>query len=255
MVLIKVKTLSHKIYDINVDENALISIVKEKISDVHESKLNDHEYKLIHLGKVLNDNDIINNSHEGKLFILMTTKKKTEEIKKPTTPPLPVPVQLPQIQPIAQIPALPSLSSLPPIPHFPVIQPQMNLGNLANLGLSNQEQDLLNILINPQMNQASGNDAINNLVNQLNNLLINPSFQYPEEGEDDEDHVEEVDGNAPENDNADNHDNGEHNEAAQVPQTNQQFNVEMVGNFTNKEIDEINELVNMGYDYFEVIQI
>ena len=29
----------------------------------------------------------------------------------------------------------------------------------------------------------------------------------------------------------------------------------MVGNFTNKEIDEINELVNMGYDYFEVIQI
>ena len=48
MVLIKIKTLSHKIYEINVDENSIISIVKEKVSDVHDSKLNDHDYKLIH---------------------------------------------------------------------------------------------------------------------------------------------------------------------------------------------------------------
>ena len=162
MVLIKVKTLSHKIYDINVDENTLISIVKEKVSDVHESKLNDHEYKLIHLGKVLNDNDTIDNSHENKLFILMTTKKKSEEVKKPSTPPLPQSLQSLQSLQFPQTSVLPQLSQLPPI----------NLGNLGNLGLSNQEQDLLNILINPQMNQVGSNDALNNLVHYLIFLIF-----------------------------------------------------------------------------------
>ncbi len=235
MVNIKVKTLTNKIYDIQVDENTVVSSLKEKVSEIHDNKQYDHEYKIIHLGKVLNDTDSIESSHEGKLFILMTTKKKIEDVKKPVTPPLPPQSVLPSFPPIQAMAPLPPIPSLPPLPSLPVIQPvQLNMGNLGNLQ-------------NPSMANA---------LNDLNNILNNPAFAgiynpgVEGDEEADEEHIEPV-GDEPDDVNE------EENEAGNqpAPQSNQQFNSEMVGNFTNKEVDEINELTNMGYDYYEVIQI
>ena len=242
MVNIKVKTLTNKIYDIQVDENTVISTLKEKVSEIHDNKLNDHEYKIIHLGKVLNDTDSIESFHEGKLFILMTTKKKIEDVKKPATPPLPT---LPSIQAMVNLPPIPSL---PALPSLPVIQPvQLNMGNLGNLGLSDNEQNLLNVLLNGSLGNMQ-NPSMANALNDLNNILNDPAFAgiyQPNEDNDevDEDHVEPEEENAVEDNNQ------------PALQTNQQFNSEMVGNFTNKEVDEINEITNMCYDYYEVIQI
>jgi hypothetical protein len=246
MVNIKVKTLTNKIYDIQVDENTLVSSLKEKVSEVHDNKQYDHEYKIIHLGKVLNDTDSIESFHEGKLFILMTTKKKIEDVKKPATPPLP---SFPPIQSMVHLPPIPSL---PALSSLPVIQPvQLNMGNLGNLGLSDNEQNLLNVLLNGSLGNLQ-NPSMANALNDLNNILNNPEFAgiyQPNEDNDevDEDHVEPDGENEEENAVEDN------NQPAL--QTNQQFNSEMVGNFTNKEVDEINEITNMGYDYYEVIQI
>ncbi len=256
MVNIKVKTLTNKIYDIQVDENTVVSSLKEKVSEIHDNKQYDHEYKIIHLGKVLNDTDSIESSHEGKLFILMTTKKKIEDVKKPVTPPLPPQSVLPSFPPIQAMAPLPPIPSLPPLPSLPVIQPvQLNMGNLGNLGLSNNEQNLLNVLLNGSLGNLQ-NPSMANALNDLNNILNNPAFAgiynpgVEGDEEADEEHIEPV-GDEPDDVNE------EENEAGNqpAPQSNQQFNSEMVGNFTNKEVDEINELTNMGYDYYEVIQI
>lgn len=81
MVLIKGKTLNHKVYEINVDTDTKISIVKQKFSELLENKLNMYDYKIIHLGNSLDDDDVITEEHESKLFIIMTIKKNPEDIK------------------------------------------------------------------------------------------------------------------------------------------------------------------------------
>lgn len=78
MVLIKGKTLSHKIYEINVEPGMKLSEVKNKFSEVLDQKLIDHDYKIIHLGKVLEDDVEITSEYENKLFIIMCNKKKIE---------------------------------------------------------------------------------------------------------------------------------------------------------------------------------
>jgi hypothetical protein len=78
MVHIKAKTLTQKVYEVDINSGSTVLELKTELSKVMENKIIDHEYKIILLGKVLNDDEIINDDHESKLFIVMTTKKKIE---------------------------------------------------------------------------------------------------------------------------------------------------------------------------------
>ena len=92
------------------------------------------------------------------------------------------------------------------------------------------------------------NNLINQLSNQLNNILnvTEPMAIAANDVEDENDGEEEDNDEAVEE---------AGNEAVPPSQTNQSFNVQMVGQFSMKEVDDINEIVNMGFDYYEVIQI
>jgi hypothetical protein len=239
MVLIKVKTLSHKIYEINIDEGATFKNLKDKISEVHDQKIINHEYKIIHLGKAVNDDDEITNEYNQKLFIVMCTKKKVEV------------QEVPENKPSTQI-NIPTITNSVNISQ---INPSSNeiVSNLINqFSLSPSSifngGDLIHSLntIQPdQMNMNNGNiSQMNNLINQLTNILnisqsnINTMADIP---------GEEID-NGEDDDNSD----------VAVPppsHVNESFNVEMIGQFSIKEVDDINEIVNMGFDYYEVIQI
>jgi hypothetical protein len=241
MVLIKVKTLSHKIYEINIDEGTTFKSLKDKISEVHDQKIINHEYKIIHLGKAVNDDDEITKEYDQKLFIVMCTKKKVEvEIQevlknKPSTqiniPTITNSVNISQINPSSNdiVNNLINQFSISPSSIFngnDLIQ-SLNIVPPVQANMNNENASI------SQMNN------INNLVNQLNNILnvtepnINP-------GEDDEEGEE-----------------GGEDDVSMPPLSpiNQSFNVKMIGEFTIKEVDDINEIVNMGFDYYEVIQI
>jgi hypothetical protein len=278
MVLIKGKTLNHKIHEINVDPETKISTVKEKFSEVLENKLNMYDYKLIHLGKVLNDDDVITEEHDSKLFIIMTTKKKPEDIKPVQAEPAP-----------AGAAAASNLNtkftfkstSTSTITNGPAHNPPQtissnvslsgsgqNIANLLNSMLSNNqsmtgEMALLSALFsNPNLLGLSGLDPSNNLLSALSNLGV-------ENDEDDEvDHEGDHEGDNEE----DNHDEDEHhdNENEEEDHDNEDniptpvlnahnndtsFNTTMIGNFSQKDIDNVNEIVEMGFDYYEVIQM
>jgi hypothetical protein len=244
MVHIKAKTLSQKVYEVDINSGSSVLELKNELSKVMENKIIDNEYKIILLGKVLNDDEIINDEHESKLFIVMTTKKKVEE--KPVLPknlPQQLPQQLPQIQQIQQIQQLPQIQQL---------QEQLQQ-------LPQENQDILNNLVNNLMNQIQGNpELLNNVMHQLNfpidddsenedndneeedNDNVNDNYNYNEE--------EMPDDNANEGEVPDNANEGE------VPD-NQQFNAAMIGEFSNNEVAEVNEIVSMGFDYVEVFQM
>ena len=323
MVLIKVKTLTHKIHEINVNIGDKFSQVKEQISNVIDQKLIDHEYKIIHLGKIVNDDDEITQDHDQKLFILMCTKKKVE-IK--TSPPLgPTgtsvgPNTISFAPPLGQNgPASPFTINIPTITSA-VNMSQINPSSsalvtnlLSHLGLSyssidvhnpsllmqtlNSIPSLNNINNNAQINPPSqmsmnnldntGNvslaqmNNLNNLINQFSNIIGNHPELDEDEDEDegegaiDEGIINEADiaANEDAEHNGDHEDDDDGSEDTPTPplnmidasgstitntasnSSNQNYNIQMVGQFTMKEVDDINEIVNMGFDYYEVIQI
>jgi hypothetical protein len=236
MVHIKAKTLSQKVYEVDINSGSSVLELKNELSKVMENKIIDNEYKIILLGKVLNDDEIINDEHESKLFIVMTTKKKVEE--KPVLPknlPQQLPQQLPQIQQIQQLPQIQQL------------QEQLQQ-------LPQENQDILNNLVNNLMNQIQGNpELLNNVMHQLN-------FPIDDDSENEDNDNEEED-----NDNVNDNYNYNYNyneeempddnaNEGEVPD-NQQFNAAMIGEFSNNEVAEVNEIVSMGFDYVEVFQM
>lgn len=281
MVLIKGKTLSHKIYEINVEPETTISVVKEKFSEVLDTKLSMYDYKLIHLGRVMEDTDVITEEHDSKLFIIMTTKKKVEELK---------PEIKPTIKPIAPVTA-PSPALMQNIPSFTwstnitgnsvTVAPSVNnlLSSLLTLSgtqsqstthqsIMNEINLLNNILTNPAYsNQLFGSNEILSILgnNQdISNNLINSVTEHNEADDDivdGDDNVEEEDdeGEVDEDNSMPPH---EPSTSAPViptpavaPSSDTSFNTQMIGNFSQKDIDNINEIVEMGFDYYEVLQM
>jgi len=252
MVHIKGKTLSHKVYELDIDVGSTIADLKNKFSDLIDHKISEYEYKLIHLGKVINDDEIISDSYDNKLFIIMTTKRKEN---------IPIPKQVEKLEE----------------------KESNNLSaTFSSINLNNQPNNLalLGYLLNgqaPIMPLNNNMNNVNQLISQLGSMLNQNFDDNNDEDEDDEEHdnnnynnEENVeDDNADEDDNNenDNEDQDEDEEKEEVEENhinnniivnnninNQEYNKKLVGNFNNEEIDEINELVTMGFDYYEVIQ-
>ncbi len=208
MVHIKAKTLTQKVYEVDVNSGSTVLELKNELSKVMENKIIDHEYKIILLGKVLNDDEIINDEHESKLFIVMTTKKKVEE------------------KPVVK----------------PEIQPQINQNNIVQPQLPQENQDILNNIVNNLINQLhnqGGNQLINEFMQQINNFPVDDDSEDEENNDEQEENVNQEDNDEEDNVNPDNN----------------QFNANMIGEFSNNEVDEVNDLVSMGFDYVEVFQM
>ena len=276
MVLIKGKTLNHKVYEINVDTETKISIVKQKFSELLENKLNMYDYKIIHLGNSLDDDDVITEEHESKLFIIMTIKKNPEDIKH-------------EIK-----------EDIKQNFTFTMDNPPINNNLNNNLNNDSSNQHILNFLNTVLINNNSlpGNNLNNIFVNNFlndpsNNAMLSNFLHGPSEGlfsalnilgsenkdEDDEDNEdnEDEDDKEDKDDKDDNNgeaNNGEANDANQVNavieenktnilpnpvvnpvQNNDElYNIAMIGNFSQTDTDNINEIVGMGFNYYEVIQ-
>ncbi len=210
MVNIKAKTLTQKVYEVSINSGSSVLELKNELSKVMDNKIHEYDYKLILLGKVLDDTEVINDDHESKLFIIMTTKKKVIEQPKVEEPKAAEP---------------------------PVQENNLEM-NVNNLNLVNTLMNQLNGQLGGQLN-GQDNMLTNMLVNIINNLNVNNNQLDENEDEEEE-----------ENEDNENNDDEEDNQPV-----NNNFNSAMIGDFTDNQVDEVNELVSMGFDYMEVFQM
>ena len=279
MVLIKGKTLNHKVYEINVDTDTKISIVKQKFSELLENKLNMYDYKIIHLGNSLDDDDVITEEHESKLFIIMTIKKKPEDIdikeesKQESKQNFTFTMDNPSML-FGQNPAINN--------NINADSSNQHILNFLNTVLINNNSlpgnNLNNIFVNNFLNDPSNNAMLSNFLHGPPESLFSALNMLGSENKDDDDDDDDDDNDDNDKDDKDDNNgeanNGEANDANQVNavieenktnilpnpvvnpvQNNDElYNVAMIGNFSQTDTDNINEIVGMGFNYYEVIQ-
>ncbi len=245
MVLLKGKTLTHQVCEINVDALTPISVVKQKFSEVLITKLNMYDYKIIHLGRVLDDDDVITDDHDSKLFIIMTTLKKTEDIKKENISENVTKYVFKENNIVAPPPTMnvtnlptspPSLATLTLLTSFLGTNINPNSGEMVittNLVLPDEEND-----------EEIEDDKYNSDIKEIKE---DDDFDTESEsdGDDDDDDIPNLDETNEVVPKVDDNPNNENNS----------FNKSLVGNFSQSDVDIINEIVEMGFDYYDVIQM
>ena len=209
MVHIKGKTLSHKVYELDINSGSTINDLKNKFSELIDHKIHEYEYKLIHLGKVISDDEVITDDYDNKLFIIMTTKRK---VNLPEVPKAENKIDNKSIKVLSKKKVEEdddnNDNDLPPL--FSNLNNNQQMGNLSMLGyLLNGQMGLLNNNSNMQ--------NVNQLLSQLGNI-INPNNQV--NGNEEEDEEDEENNNDNEDDCNEDDDNQENDEDNEVPQVN-----------------------------------
>ena len=274
MVLIRGKTLNHQVYEINVNINTKISIIKKKFSELLDNKLNMYDYKIIHLGNSLDDDDVITEEHESKLFIIMTIKKKPEDIKEDIKKDIKADIKADIKEELNQNFTF-TMDNPPVNNNLNADSSNHHILNFLNTILINNnslpENNSNNLFVNNFLNDPSNNAMLSNFLNGTPDNLFSALNILGSENKDNEDVNEDVneDDNEDDNDEDDKNDEGvngganEEENKTNIPtnsvvnpvQNNDElYNVAMIGNFSQTDTDNINEIVSMGFNYYEVIQ-
>ncbi len=232
-MLIKGKTFNHKVYELNIDENLTIKEIKNKFSEVLDNKIIDYDYKIIHLGRFLEDDAIISKDYDSKLFIIMTTKKNT-------------------INNIDKNQELPTLKQNNSTSIFDLVDKYLNNKDIEldkNYHEEDDKEDDADL-------EADDEEADDEHLEADDEEAYDENLPISQQYHDDN----QWDWNNPgdayiENDNnVDNDDDNDDDENLPVLQPNNNNN-ELIGNYNYQEIDDINNITAMGFDYYEVLQI
>jgi len=238
MISIKVKTLTNKLYTIKVDisDVVLINEIKKKISEIHDQKLDSYNYKIIYLGRVLEDGYIIDNTFDNCLFILMVVRKDTGLGITNYMDQLKVSKKRPHHEVKGYLDDDDDKSDLKP--DFKPISAGKKIVGPPHLKKTPSDSSELDEKEPPSDEELSDEDY--------------------EDHEDYEEH-EKHEKHPPSDEELSDEDYEEHEKhekhPPQLAANNAQFNADMIGDFSQVDIDNINEIVNMGADYYEVVQM
>lgn len=242
MISIKVKTLTNKLYNIKIEIPNIIQKIKHKISEIHDQKLDAYNYKIIHLGRVLEDDEILDNTYDNSLFIVMIVKKDNDATS--DISPLKNPIRFATTEKVIY-PAKKEIieessddSEEEPEVKVPIAKPIVK--QAVPMSDSDEEDDMPPLIPMPEPVPAIPShikfDSDDEVV--LNEEAMNAIESEEEDSEDDDIHDEETD------------------DEEEPLVNNAHLNAEMDGgNFSQSDIDNINEIVNMGFDYYEVLQM